>query len=96
MADRDPVELSLHCQRMALLKWARNDPKAPDAAPARARAGLEARFLREADPDGVPDPAERAVRADRIRKACYAELARKSVVARRRGKAAPPTAGEAA
>jgi hypothetical protein len=80
---------------MALLRWAKTDPKAPDAAPARARAGLEARFLHEADPDGALDPAERAVRAERIRKAYYAELALASVKARRARKAAP-TAPDAA
>jgi hypothetical protein len=68
---------------MALLRWSREDSKAADAAPARARAGLEAKFLREADPDGTLDPAERAVRAERIRRAYFAELTRKSIRARR-------------
>jgi hypothetical protein len=76
---------------MALLKWAKTDPKAPDAAPALARAGLEARFLREADPDGTLDPTERAVRAERIRKAYFVELTRKSIAARRRKAAARTT-----
>ena len=86
MATRDPVEHSLHGRRMALLRWSREDPKAPDAAPALARAGLERRFLDEVDPDRTLPEDERVRRAARARQAYYVELARKSAVARRRRK----------
>lgn len=92
MPAHDPTERSLHAQRMALLRWSREDSKAPDAAPALARAGLAAKFAREADPDGVLDPAERAVRAERLRKAYYAELTRKSLRARQARAASRSTA----
>jgi hypothetical protein len=46
------------------------------------RAGLEARFIREVDPDGVLPEAERIRRAESARKAYYARLSLASVRAR--------------
>jgi hypothetical protein len=53
---------------------------------APARAAFLGRFEREADPEGVLDPAERARRAEHLRKAFFARLALKSAQARRRKK----------
>lgn len=47
------------------------------------RAGLEARFLREVDPDGTLPEAERLRRAESARKAYYQRLALASAKARR-------------
>ena len=50
-----------------------------------ARRGFRARFTRLVDPDGILDPVERDVRADRLQRAHMLELAAKSAAARRRG-----------
>lgn len=54
--------------------------------PARTAAARKAswdRFETEVDPDGVLDPAERAIRAGHARTAYFAKLALKSAQARR-------------
>jgi hypothetical protein len=56
-----------------------------------ARRGLVDKFEREADPEGVLSPRERAIRAENLRKAFYKRMALKSSQARakrKRGKAA--------
>jgi hypothetical protein len=53
---------------------------------APARAAFLGRFEREADPEGVLDPAERTRRAEHLRKAFFARLALKSAQARRKKK----------
>ena len=53
-----------------------------------ARDALLAKFEQQADPDGTLDPAERARRAEHLRKAHYARLALASAQARRDRKAA--------
>lgn len=53
---------------------------------ASARAAFLGRFEREADPEGVLEPAERARRAEHLRKAFFARLALKSAQARRKKK----------
>lgn len=68
-----------------LTKAARHTP-AEMVAP--ARRGFDARFEREADPDGVLAPAERARRADALRRAHMARLAMKSAQARRKSSGA--------
>ncbi len=50
---------------------------------APARAALQAKFLREVDPDEVLPEAERQRRATHARKAYYTRLAMKSAQARR-------------
>jgi len=52
---------------------------------ARARRGLEAKFEREADPDGVLSPEERRKRAYHLRQAHYARLSAMGAAARRKG-----------
>ena len=85
-----PSDRRLAAQIAANSRWSREDPKHPDAAPARARAGLEQKFLREVDPDGeLPEP-ERIRRAECARRAYYQRLALASAKARRARKAAAP------
>lgn len=71
-----------------LTAWSRNDP-ATMVGP--AHRGFRARFENLVDPDGTLDPRERAIRADRARRAHMLTLAAKSAAARKK-KAAP--AGE--
>jgi len=52
-----------------------------------ARAAFLARFEKEADPQGTLPPAERARRADQLKKAYFVGLALKSSKARRARKA---------
>jgi hypothetical protein len=61
-------------------RWAQCTDRTAATAP--AREGLQRRFEREVDPDGVLDPTERARRAENARKAYYKELAVKSAKAR--------------
>lgn len=63
----------------ALAKWARTDPVEGTAA---ARAAFLASFEAKADPDGTLDPAERARRAELLRKEHFARMARRSAQAR--------------
>ncbi len=53
---------------------------------APARAAFDARFEKIVDPDGVLEPAERAKRAERERKAHFIALGRASAKARRDGR----------
>lgn len=66
----------------ALESWARTPDRS--ARTAAARRGLLDRFEREADPDGTLTLAERARRAEMLRKAYYTRLAYLSARARRR------------
>jgi hypothetical protein len=74
---------SLQHQIAANVKWSRRDPKAPDEAPALARAGLERKFLDEVDPDRTLPEPERNRRAECARRAYYQRLALASAKARR-------------
>lgn len=65
--------------------WARTTDRT--ARTAKARLAADARFEREADPDGILEPRERALRAEHLRKAYFARLALKSVQSRRKGAA---------
>jgi len=49
-----------------------------------AHAGFRTRFENEVDPTGILDPAERAVRADRARRAYMLRLAARSADVRRK------------
>jgi hypothetical protein len=64
----------------ANIRWSREDPAEQGR---KMRAGLEARFLREVDPDGTLPEAERLRRAESARKAYYQRLALASAKARR-------------
>jgi hypothetical protein len=69
-----------------LVAWSRHDAETMQSA---ARRGFRARFERLVDPDGNLDPAERARRADRARRAWMLKLAARSAEVRRNRKAAP-------
>lgn len=65
--------------------WARTEDRSARTAP--ARAAMLAKFEAQADPDGTLPPAERARRAEHLRKAHFQRLALKSARARARRKA---------
>lgn len=77
-----PAERILRGQLAAHTSWARTPDRA--ARTAAARQAAMGRFEREVDPDGTLTPAERAKRAESLRKAYFARLALKSAQARRR------------
>lgn len=49
-----------------------------------AHRGFRTRFENEVDPDGILDPAERSIRADRARRAYMLRLAARSAEVRRK------------
>jgi hypothetical protein len=51
---------------------------------AAARAAAMDRFEKQVDPDGVLDPAERAIRAGYAKKAYFMQLSQRGVAARKR------------
>lgn len=59
------------------------------AATAPARAAADARFEKLADPEGTLTAQERAKRAASLRKAHYAQLAKRSAEVRRQRKKTP-------
>jgi hypothetical protein len=63
-----PAERVLSARLAAYGRWSRKPDR--HAALAPARAGLEARFVREVDPEGVLPPVELAKRVARARQAC--------------------------
>lgn len=72
-------------QIAALESWAHTVDRT--ARTRAARAGLEARFEREVDPDGVMDPETRRKAVQAKRSAYYRRLAQKSAAARAARKA---------
>jgi hypothetical protein len=78
----DSRDASLRSRIAANERWAHTDDRAAATAP--ARAGLDARFVAEVDPDGMLDPAERARRVASKRRAYFARLALLSAQSRRR------------
>jgi hypothetical protein len=79
-----PAERANHSRTASHVRWAREEDRTKATAP--ARAGLQAKFERQVDPNGVLDPVERAKRAESLRKAYYADLTRRSIKARRERK----------
>lgn len=69
-----------------LIAWSRNDA---ETMVGPAHRGFRARFEKLVDPDGTLDPKERAVRADRARRAHMLALAARSAEARRNRNAKP-------
>lgn len=86
MNSETPTERALRSRAASHVRWSREADRSAATAP--ARKGLQDRFEREVDPDGVLDPVERATRAESARKAYYADLTRKSIAARRKRRAA--------
>lgn len=69
-------------QIAALEGWAQETNRSARTQP--AREGLEAKFEREVDPDGVMDPETKAKAVEAYRKAYYLRLAQKSAASRRK------------
>jgi hypothetical protein len=74
-----------------LTAWSRNDP---ETMVGPAHRGFRRRFERLVDPDGLLDPQERTVRADRARRAHMLTLAARSAEARRTRKDGSRDRGE--
>jgi hypothetical protein len=81
-----PAQRRLRAKIAANERWSGEDP-VPNAL--RASAGLKAKFLREVDPDGLLEEAERQRRARAAYVAHMQRLAYLSVKARAARKAAP-------
>jgi len=71
---------SLRAQIAALQRWAHEDTVAGTVS---ARAGFNARFDREVDPDNILEPGERSRRAERAKKAYFLSMALRSAQVRR-------------
>lgn len=82
----DPSERSMQMRIASHISWAKTPDRRARTEAAR-RASHYERFEKQVDPDGVLPPEERRLRAESARKAYYAELALKSVQARRIRKA---------
>jgi len=88
-----PAERKLAAQIAAHESWANTPDRS--ARTAKARAALMAKFEQQADPEGKLLPAERALRAEHLRKAHFQRLALASAKARRTAKTAQATAAKA-
>lgn len=84
MASRSSGEQRLAAVYGAHLSWANTTDRS--ARTRNARAALEDKFLRDADPDLQLDPVQREAAAASLRKAFYVNLSLKSAEARRRRK----------
>ena len=88
-----PTERKLAAQIAAHESWANTPDRS--ARTAKARAALMAKFEKQADPEGKLLPAERALRAEHLRKAHFQRLALASAKSRRIAKNAKATAEKA-
>jgi hypothetical protein len=78
-----PEQRAMRASIAAHVQWAKeSDPTARTQA---ARDGFMRRFEVEADPDDVLEPAERARRAEHLRRAYFTKLALASSRARKKG-----------
>lgn len=84
MPAHDPAERRLRAQLAANTRWSREDPAEQGRI---LRAGLDAKFLRDVDPDGVLPEAERVRRAECAKRAHFQRMALASAKARRARKA---------
>lgn len=71
-----PEQRRMRASIAAHMRWSKTADRAGAMEP--ARRGLADKFEREADPDGVLSPAERATRAESLRRAFYQRMALKS------------------
>lgn len=88
-----PAERRLAAQIAAHESWAQTPDRS--ARTAKARAALMAKFEAQADPEGKMLPAERARRAEHLRKAHFQRLALASAKARRIAKESTERAASA-
>lgn len=80
-----PEQRVMRARIAANTRWAHEDPAVQSARMVR---GLQERFEREVDPDGLLAPAERARRADAAKRAHYARLGLASSKARKQRQSA--------
>ena len=73
---------ALHSRLASHVRWSREADRTAATAP--ARAGLQARFEKQVDPDGVLDPVEREKRVANARQAHYLGMAYRSAQVRAR------------
>lgn len=85
MPDMSPELLRLRARIAAEERWGREPDRSAATNP--ARSAFLARFEKEADPEGVLPPEERARRAQNLRRAYMYRLALKSARARQVRKA---------
>jgi hypothetical protein len=87
MGARNPEDRVILSRIAAAERWGRSGSRdARAAATAPARAGLRARFLREADPDGTLSEAERERGADQLMSAHMMRMSLKARTARRQSR----------
>jgi hypothetical protein len=67
-----PEQRRIRARIAAHARWANTTDRAAAMEP--LRRGLADKFEREADPDGVLSPQERAIRAESLKKAFYARI----------------------
>ena len=80
MPATDPGHRRLTAQIAANSRWSREDPTDQGR---KMRAGLDARFLREVDPNNELPESERLRRAEKARQVYYQRLALASAKARK-------------
>ncbi|WP_051362933.1 hypothetical protein [Amycolatopsis thermoflava] len=90
-----PEQRALRSRLGAHIKWANTTDRSAATAP--ARKAFHDRWERQADPDGVLSPGERAVRAEHLKKAHFTRMAMASAKARaRKGSTTRTRKGDAA
>ena len=90
-----PEERQMRARIAAHTRWAQDPDRT--AATSKGRAGLRAKFEREADPDGILPPDELERRVNHLMKAHMLRMSFKAKQARRkRAEAAAAQIGEAA
>lgn len=82
MSATNPADRSLIARIAAAERWGKATNRAEATAP--ARAGLRAKFAREADPAGVLDPAELEHRIDSLVRAHMLRMSRAAKAARQK------------
>jgi hypothetical protein len=80
--DRSQADRVLMARIAAAERWGREPDRVAATEP--ARRGMRAKFEREADPDGVLPPDERARRADHLQHAHMLRMARAAAQSRAR------------
>lgn len=83
-----PADRTLAARAAAASRWGRCADRSEATAP--ARAGLRARFEREADPEGTLSPSEREYRADQL---LQAHMLRMSIAAKKARRAKKTRSG---
>lgn len=78
----EQTDRSMAARIAAHTRWAKTVDRAAATAP--ARAALERKFEREADPDGVLPPDELSKRVENLRTAYFTRMALRSAQGRRR------------